>query len=146
MKDGKNDFHCRKTCFLLNTDRNAASVVGDGDDVVLLYIDGDKVAVAGKSLVYGVVHNLIDKVVKTLGSGRADIHARTLSDGFQSLQYLYLIFVISLGVHSRADRFNIKLVFLHILQSTILRILCKLTSSDPAEKAGFTRWIHIKTV
>ena len=48
--------------------------------------DGVEVAVPGQSLVDGVVHDLVDQVVKAPGAGRSDVHARPLSYGFEPFQ------------------------------------------------------------
>ena len=44
--------------------RYAPSVIGNGDGVVAMYGDLDMVAVAAHSLVYGVIHKLLYKVMQ----------------------------------------------------------------------------------
>ena len=39
-----------------------------------------RVGVPGQGLVDGVVHNLVDEVVETTLSGRADVHTRALAN------------------------------------------------------------------
>ena len=48
-------------------------------------------AVAGQSLVDGVVHDLVDQVVQAPRPRGADIHAGTFTDRFQALQDLDLV-------------------------------------------------------
>ena len=78
----------------LHAHRDAASVVGDLDDVTLFDLDLDVVAVAGQGLVDRVVHDLIDQVVQSPLAGRADIHARPFADRFQPLEDLDLAAVV----------------------------------------------------
>ena len=56
--------------------------------------DGYLVAPAGESLVDGVVHNLVNEVVKSGFRGRAYVHTRTLSHRFETFQNLNLAFVV----------------------------------------------------
>jgi hypothetical protein len=64
---------------------DAAAIVLDPNDVILLEDDDNVSAVTGQGLVDGVVHDLVDKVVKTIDSGGTDIHARALADSFEAL-------------------------------------------------------------
>ena len=90
VQDGENDLKRRPSGLRLNIDGNAAPVIHNGDGVALVDRHADLRAVAGKRLVDGVVHDLIDQVVQAAGAGRADIHARTLAHGFQTLENLNL--------------------------------------------------------
>ncbi len=74
----------------VRVDRDAAAVVEHDDGVVLLERDVDLVAMAGQRLVDRVVHHFVDEVVQAVRAGRPDIHAGTLADMLQSLQYLYV--------------------------------------------------------
>ena len=51
-------------------------------------------AIAGQGLVDRVVDDLIDQMVKTRHARRADVHAGTLADGFQTLENLDLAGVV----------------------------------------------------
>ena len=75
---------------LLYVNRYAAAVILHADDVALLYRHVYVRAEAGKRLVDGVIHDLINKVVQSRGRGRADVHARALAHGLQPLKDLYL--------------------------------------------------------
>ena len=63
--------------------RDAAAVVLHGDRAVAVQRDGDAFAVAAERLVGGVVDGFLDDVQRMV---RARVHARTVADGFQSLQ------------------------------------------------------------
>ena len=147
MKYGENDFNGWKSRFLLNTDRYTASVVSDGNYIVLLDIDCNKVTVARESLVYCIVNYLVYKVVKPLWTCRTDIHTRAFSYSLQPLQYLYLIFVVCFRVNRCADRFNIKLtdfIVFKIIQCIVLPALLLPTVFKHCKNVALRRFIHIK--
>ena len=55
-------------------------------------------SVAGHCFIDAVVDDLPDKMVQTLGRRRADVHARPLADGFQSVEDLNVVVaVLGLG-------------------------------------------------
>ena len=90
VKDGINHLQGGLAGLGLDVHGDTTAVIGDGDGVAGVDGDGDLGAVAGQSLVDGVVHDLIHQMVETGGAGGADIHARALSDGLQALQHLDL--------------------------------------------------------
>ena len=86
VQDGEHDLEGGLVLLLHLRDRDAAAVVGDRDGVVRMDRDRDRVAVAGEGLVHRVVHDLVDEVVQTAYTGRADVHARALAHGFETLE------------------------------------------------------------
>jgi len=48
--------------------------------------DGDPGSVAGDRLVHGVVHNLVDEMVESAGTGGADVHAGALANRLETLE------------------------------------------------------------
>jgi hypothetical protein len=78
----------------VDVDRNAAPVVDDGDRVVLVNRCRDHVGVSSERLVDRVVHHFVHEMVQTARGRRADIHARALAHGFQSLEDLDLTGVV----------------------------------------------------
>ena len=72
----------------MHVGRDAAAVVDDRDRVVEVDGDVDLVAIAGQSLVDGVVDDLVDQVVQPRAGGGADVHGRTLAHRRQSFQNL----------------------------------------------------------
>ena len=70
----------------VRVDRDAAAVVGDGEEAVLVELDLDPVGVAGDGLVHGIVHHLGEEVMHRLLVGAADIHAGAAADGLEPLQ------------------------------------------------------------
>src|SRR5918995_1655565 len=79
--------------------RHTAPVVGDRDGVVR--VDGDEYlrTVPGHRLVYGVVDDLPDEMVKTPGPRRAYVHTRAPLDGFEAFEDLDRTCIVSaLGI------------------------------------------------
>ena len=81
----------RQAGLLLHADRDAAAVVPHINDVARQDLDVDAVAVAGKRLIDRVVDDLIDEVVQAARPRGADVHARALPDGLQTLENLDLV-------------------------------------------------------
>src|ERR671918_35827 len=82
--------------------RHTAPVVGDRDGVV--GVDGDEYlrTVSGQRLVYGIVDDLPDEVVKTPWPRRADVHTRAPLDGFEAFEDLDRTCIVSaLGILGR---------------------------------------------
>jgi hypothetical protein len=69
-----------------DVDRDAASAVDHGDRVVRVDRDVDRVVEAGHGLVDGVVHDLVDQMVKAPRTGRADVHPRPQADRLEALE------------------------------------------------------------
>src|SRR5436309_1738626 len=85
-------------------DRDAPPVVHHPDAAIGEQGHVDAAGVPGHRLVDRVVHNLLDEVVQTTFTGRADVHTRTLPDGFEPLEYGDggRVVVILLGCHRPA--------------------------------------------
>ena len=76
MQRAHDDFERRLVLeFRMRIDRDAAAIVGDGDEAVGRHLDLYPVGMAGERLVHGVVDHLGEKVVQCLLVGAADIHA-----------------------------------------------------------------------
>ena len=86
VEDGQHDLGRGPLLFRHRLDRDAAAVVLDRAAVVRMQDDADAVAVAGQGLVDRVVDDLVDEVMEAARAGRADVHAGTLADRFQSLE------------------------------------------------------------
>ena len=90
--------------FRMRIDRDAAAVVGDGDEAVGLHLDLDAVGMAGERLVHGIVDHLGEQVVQRLLVGAADIHAGAAAHRFEPLEHLNVLCgVAGLGGCRRAD-------------------------------------------
>ena len=99
MKFGQGDFRCAALGLVLvvplDGRGNAAAVVHDGNRVVRVDGDLNLRGVACKSFVDGVVDNFINQMMKPGAvGGVADVHARTLANGFQALQNLDAVLVV----------------------------------------------------
>ena len=100
VQHGEDDFDRRFALLLHVRDGDAATVVGDGDGVVGVDRDGHLAAEAGQGLVDGVVHDLVDEVVQTHDTGRADVHPGALADGLQALEDGDVLRVVAGGAAS----------------------------------------------
>ena len=72
----------------MRVDRDAAAVVGDGQEAVGGELDLDEVGMAGQRLVHGVVDDFGEQVMQRLFVGPADIHAGPAPNRLQALEYL----------------------------------------------------------
>jgi hypothetical protein len=69
-------------------DRNAAAVVGDGEEAVLAQMHLDARGVAGDRLVHRVVDDFGEQVVQRRGVGAANIHAGPPPNRLKTFQHL----------------------------------------------------------
>ena len=72
----------------MRIDRNAAAVVGDGQESVGAQFHFDEGGVAGQRLVHGVVDDLGEQMVQRLLVGAADIHAGPAAHRLEALEHL----------------------------------------------------------
>jgi hypothetical protein len=87
VQRGHHDLNRRAVLNRVLIDRDTAAVVLHPDAAVGQQRDLDGVAVAGQRLVDGVVHDLVDEVMQSSRTGRADVHSRALADGLKTLEY-----------------------------------------------------------
>ena len=80
----------------MHVDGNAASVVFDGDGVVVVDRDAHRVGVAGQRFIDRVVDDFRHEVVQPALGRRADVHAGTLANRLESLEDLNLSSVVLL--------------------------------------------------
>ena len=74
--------------FRMRIDRDAAAVVGDGEEAVGRQFDADERRMSRQRLVHGVVDHLGEQVMQRLLVGAADVHAGAAADRLKSLQHL----------------------------------------------------------
>ncbi|GJE72869.1 hypothetical protein CHKEEEPN_4430 [Methylorubrum podarium] len=99
MELGHDDLGGRDPLLLVDVGGNAAAVVGDRAGAVGVQRHRHEVGVAGKRLVDGVVHHLVDHVVQAGAVvGIADIHAGPLAHGIQALQHADRFRAVAVGV------------------------------------------------
>ena len=84
---GRHDDALRRDALPMHLDRNAAAVVPHGTGTVLLEDNVNLAAVARKMFIDRIVHDLVNQVIQRLLPDAADVHARTLSDRFETLQH-----------------------------------------------------------
>ena len=85
-----NDLQSGPSGLGLDVHGDTTTIVSDGDGVAGVDGDGDMLTIARQGFIDGVVHDLIDQMMKTAGGGGADIHTRPLAHRFQTLQNLNL--------------------------------------------------------
>ena len=69
----------------LRTGQAQYTIIPDHDATILTEDDLDPVTVASHGLVYRIINNLVDKMMKAPLVSAADVHARPLPDSCQSL-------------------------------------------------------------
>ena len=95
MKVGHDYLGGRHPFLVVDADRDAAAVVGDGARAVGVQGHGNGVAIAGQRLVDRVVDDLVDHVVQAGAViGVADIHARPLAHGVEPAQHLDRLLIV----------------------------------------------------
>ena len=72
----------------MRIDRDAAAVVGDGQEAVGAQFHFDEGGVAGQRLVHGVVDDFGEQMMQRLFVGAADIHAGPAADRLEPLEHL----------------------------------------------------------
>src|SRR5579884_200250 len=82
------DFERRPAYLRMNVNRNAATVVLDGDFSVGVQGDLDRIARTLQRLVNAVVHHLAHELVQAPLIGPADVHSRTAPHALQTFQNL----------------------------------------------------------
>ena len=94
MQDSQNDFQCGNAHLGMDSHRNTTSVVLYRDNTVRFQSHFDMGTIACQCLVNGVIHDFIHQMMQATCRCRANVHARTFADCFQSFQYLNLAFII----------------------------------------------------
>ena len=98
VKLGHDDLGRRNAFLLVDAGRDAAAVVGDGAGAVGVEGHGDEPGVARERLVDGVVHHLVDHVMKAGAVvGVADVHARALAHRVEAAEHLDRIRAVRLA-------------------------------------------------
>ena len=74
--------------FRVRVDRNAAAIVGDGQESVRTQFDIDEVRMSRQRLVHGVVDDFGEQMMQRLLVGAADIHAGAAAHRLEAFQHL----------------------------------------------------------
>ena len=74
--------------FRMRIDRNAAAIVGHGEEAFGLEFDLDEARMPGQRLVHRVVDDFGEQMMQRLFVGAADIHAGAAADRLQALEHL----------------------------------------------------------
>ncbi len=86
---GHDDLGCGDAFFLVHINRDAATVIANGDRLIRVNGHADIVAVASQCFVDGVVEHLEHHVVQTATIiGVANVHTGTFAYGIQTFQHL----------------------------------------------------------
>ena len=96
MQRRHDDFERRLVLeFRVRIDRDAAAIVGDGQEAVGGELDVDEGGMAGHRLVHRIVDHLGKQMVQRLLVGAADIHAGPAAHRLQALQHLDVAGVVA---------------------------------------------------
>ena len=87
MQLGHHDLGSRDALFGVHIDGDAAAIVDDSDRVVNVNRDRDFRAMSRQRLINGVIDHLVDQMMQSERSGRADVHSRVQSDGLEPLEH-----------------------------------------------------------
>ncbi len=94
MQNGINHTLGRNLLRWVNVNRDAAAMVNERDAAVFVKSDVNLIAVSRQMLVDPVVENLPHQVVKTAGTGGADVHTGTLANSFKAFENYNLTAVV----------------------------------------------------
>ena len=98
----RHDHFGRRHALLVHVGRNAAAVVAHGARAVGIEPDNHLLGVAGERLVDGIIDDLVHHVMQAGPVvGVADIHARPLAHGIESLEYLDRVRAVIRGRQTR---------------------------------------------
>jgi hypothetical protein len=88
MQHGHDDLEGRAVLLLMHVNRDTAAVVDNLD--VVVFGDGNFYvsSITGHALVYTVIHDLRDEVVKTFDTDVANIHGGAFANSFQAFEDL----------------------------------------------------------
>ena len=84
MQAGEDDLDHRHTFFGMQTEGDAAAIVGDRDRAIAMLDQIDLFAETGQGLIGSVVDDFLDRMQRVAGAG---VHARALLDRLQALEH-----------------------------------------------------------
>ena len=67
MQYGKYNFYRRKSCFVVDTNRNSTSIIDNGHRIVFIDCYINRITEARQSFVYGIIDNLVYKMMQASG-------------------------------------------------------------------------------
>ena len=91
MKDRENNFECGLACFVIYSHGNTAAVILYSYGIIRMDRDFNMRAETCECFIYGVIDDLIYKVMKTSRRCRAYIHTGTFSYSLKSFEDLNII-------------------------------------------------------
>ena len=97
MENRQNDLNRRNLLLRMHVYRDTAAVVGYRDRVIGMNPYLDRVAIAGKRFVDGVVDNLVHQMMQAARARRADIHTRPLAHRFETFEDLNVRTIVVIG-------------------------------------------------
>ena len=91
MKNGKYHLYSWNAGFMIDSYRNASSIVYNCDGVIRIDRYIYFCTVTSQCLIYGIVHDFVYKMMETTAGCTSNVHTRSLTYGFQTLQNLDLV-------------------------------------------------------
>ena len=91
MQNGKYYFNSRNACFMINTYRYTTSIINNSNGIVLINGDINRITKSCKCLIYGIIYNFINQMMKTSACCGTDVHTGSLSNSLKTFQNLNLV-------------------------------------------------------
>ena len=103
MEHGKDHLHRRKPGLLVDAHRDTPAVIGDHRRAVRFQNHLNIMTISRQMLVHGIIHNLINQMIQSLGRHTSYVHSRTFTDGLQPFQNRYTVRIICLLIHEKTS-------------------------------------------
>ena len=106
MKNSKYHFYSRKSCFVVDSDRNTSSVIHNGNGIILINCYNNLITITGQGFIYGIIYNLIHQMMQSSAGSSTNVHTRSFSNCFETFQNLYLVSSIIILFHDLPPLFR----------------------------------------
>ena len=94
MKYSKDNFYSRNACLMINSNRNPPPIVSYCNGIIFIDFHINTVTESCQCFIYGIINNLIDKMMQSSCRCASDIHTGPFSYSLKSFQYLNFICTI----------------------------------------------------
>ena len=135
VQHGEAYFNSRSMHLGMDTYRETAAIVLHGNGTILMERHVNALAIAGKRLVDGVVHNFVYQMMQTARIRGANVHSGALTHCLEAFQHLNVVFIIGLGDHGYFLNLLLDLLFQLFVSHTTPRSSCDLSARGNASSA-----------
>ena len=118
MKNCEYYLYGRYSLLRMNTYWYSSTIIKYSYSIIRVYCYFNVCTIACKCLIYSIVHDFINTMMKTSNRGRTNIHTRANSYSLKTLKYLYLIFIVILLCHFYSSNWasrNLKCISRHLV-------------------------------